>query len=463
MKKRRTLAGLILMAAGVCVGAEEPQVLTNQSASVRFDAGGDIRARMEWKDNWPNKNTARVDGQYAEYYRFRTRIWGKADLGENLGIYARFANEFRDYWNDYPERNKNKFPDEVVIDNLYFTLKNADYRLQGGRFDMKLGSGRLVSDGTPGDGSRTEYFDGGRFTANIKERSKFDLAAVWDSDVDNMTMGNPHDPYSLTKTKSGNPYSLSDEQGVMAFLDWNEFENLGLEGYYIFKNEEDFYDKTTKYPGRSFSTIGGRVLPKFNDWLSAEGESAVQVGRTRESGKRKEEARDLAAWMLYGGLKAKGEDIWSKPEMTLACLALSGDKDSYYKTRDGSTDTGWNPVFNRKSWFSEEVMKASYDQYRWSNLVYPHVGAKFEPVKKNVFGLRTGPIWAMERDNGAESDYRGFFTQARYDFPLLDKIFGNRGSLGGTILAENLVYGDYYEHTDNPDAWWLRVEIHANF
>ena len=108
-----------------------------------------------------------------------------------------------------------------------------------------------------------------------------------------------------------------------------------------------------------------------------------------------------------------------------------------------------------------------YDTFRWSNLIYPHVQASVEPYAKNIVSLQTGPMFAAEMDNGATSDYRGFFTQLRYDFPILSKIFGKRGELTGAVVGEMLVYGDYYQHDTaavNEDvAYFARFELNGKF
>jgi hypothetical protein len=173
------------------------------------------------------------------------------------------------------------------------------------------------------------------------------------------------------------------------------------------------------------------------------------------------DGRTIAAWMTYGGVTYSEKDVFAKPQITAALLYLSGDKDSYYKTMDGSTDNSWNPVFNRTTWFSE-LCSNMYDQYRWSNLIYPHAEIKTEPVENHKIKLQCGPMFAAEKDNEADSSYRGFYTQARYDFPLLSKVYHNRGELKGAVVGEALFYGDYY--ADNEDVGtWLRFELNAKF
>ncbi len=462
MSKRFICVSLVAVAAQV-FAQKAPEVAEKKSAT-DFDAGLDFRFRYEFKDDWMDKGKTSVSPKYEDYYRMRTRVWGKAKFGENMGAYLRLGNEFRDYRNSESNKQKNEFPDELYIDNFYVDLTDIGGRvdLRIGRQDIKEGAGRVISDGTPGDGSRSAYFDAILATVKMLEKSDVDLMATWNRYRDDWTLGNPHDVYDNTKIKSGSPYSKMDEKGLMAYFHYNEVQDFPMEFYWIWKQEERFYDKDTRYPGRDFHTLGTRLMPKLTDKVSAEIEAAVQLGRTE--GQTGMDGRDVVAWMTYAGLTYSEKEVFGKPKLTGALLYLSGDEDSYYKTADGSTDTGWNPVFNRTTWFSE-VCSGMYDQYRWSNLIYPHLEAGIEPYSKHKVKLQCGPMFAAEKDNGATDNYRGLYTQLRYDFPLLSKMFGKRGELSGAVVGEALVYGDYYAHdeVDADMATWVRFELNGKF
>jgi len=431
-----------------------------------FDGGADVRFRYEYKDNFMKSYSTTVNPEYEDYCRVRTRMWGQASYGEDFDLYLRLANEFRAYHNpSASDVHKNRFPDELFIDNLYFDIKNIGDRvsLRIGRQDIKEGAGRVVSDGTPGDGSRSAYFNAVKATVKYGEKSDVDLIGMYDPYRDDATLGNPYNDYDLTKIKSGHPYSKMDESGAMAYTHFNEIQNFPMEFYWIWKNEERFYDSSgNRYPGRDFHTLGTRQMPQLTEKLSAEFEGAVQLGQVdSESGY---ESRDIFAWMGYGGLTYSEKDVFAKPKLTGALLYLSGDKESYYKTTDGGTDNGWNPVFNRTDSMSQ-ITANMYDQFRWSNLIYPHLQASVEPYKKNIVSLQTGPMFAAVEDCGADSNYRGYFTQLRYDFPIVSKVFGKRGDLYGAVVGETFWYGDYYDAdaVDANEAYWLRFELNAKF
>ena len=197
-------------------------------------------------------------------------------------------------------------------------------------------------------------------------------------------------------------------------------------------------------------------MPKLTDWLSAEVEAAYQFGEVDSLGEF--ESRDIRAGMVYAGLTGKAKDFSGSPSLTLAVLYLSGDEDSYYKTKDGSTDSGWNPVFNRDAWFSN-IGGDMYDECRWSNLIYPHAEIRVKPADGHSVTLQAGPMYAAEKDNDAVDSYKGFFASAKYGFPL-PTIAGIK--MNGAVAGEIFDYGDYYEAAEDA-ATWLRFEVKAKF
>lgn len=469
MNNTTILTACLLACAAIQVAAQNAP--TKKS---RFDFGGDLRARYEFKDNWPEKGKATVSGASEDYLRVRTRVWGEAQPSDALAIRLRLANEFRRYQNS-PDDDRQSFPDELFIDNLHAAWTGEDFSVKAGRQDIKLGSGRVVADGTPGDGSRSMYFDAVAATFDIGGNSALHLIGTWNHYRNDLAVGNSKgNVYDMTKIKSGDPYSKMDEGGAIAYATIKACEDFPFDLYWIFKVEEDFASKKERYPGRDFHTIGIRLMPAINDWLSAEVEAAWQFGHidsqdarlTGETDKATGspleqpamQSRDIAAAMLYAGLTGKAKNLPGSPTLTLATLYMSGDEDSYYQTADGSTDNGWNPVFGRET-IVGNIPEGMYDSSRWSNLVYPHAEISFKPAKGHDVSAQIGPLYAAEKDNGATGRRRGFFTKFKYAFPL-PSIGGVR--LGGALAGELLDPGDYYT-TDEDAATWLRFELTARF
>lgn len=439
---------------------ENVEILDQENGvdGLEFNFGGDIRARYEFKDNWPDKGKSTAGGAYEDYLRFRTKVWSEAKVGD-IRLFLKLGNEFRGYRNS-PNDDKQEFPDELFWDNLYIEWTGDLYGARIGRQDVKLGSGRLFADGTPGDGSRSTFFDAILLTRRFGEesQSKVELFGAWNHYRNELNLGDTEGGiYDMTAIRGGNPYSKMDEAALAAYFTINEYAQIPFEAYWVWKMEEDFYSKEDKYPGRDFHTVGVRIIPKLTDWLSAEVESAYQFGSVDSM--TGFESRDISAGMVYVGLTGKASDatLW-EPSLTLATLYLSGDEDSYYKTTDGSTDSGWNPVFNRTPWVSE-IGLGMYDGARWSNLVYPHAEATVQPAAGHKVTLTCGPMYAAEKDNDASDRYRGLLAKARYNFPL-PEVAGIK--MNGTILGEVLNYGDYYD-AEEDYATFLRLEVTAKF
>lgn len=435
----------------LCVLLVIGSLLRADDDGLAVDGGVDVRLRYDFTDNlpkWPNGESERTD-----YMRLRTRLWGRAEY-RNAGIYLRLADEFRYYRTpkDDPAQNKQKFPDVLFIDSLYFDFKDLAGRLdlRLGRQEMKLGSGRLISDGTGGDGSRSAYFDAMRLTWRVTDKSSIDFFGIYAAEDDWLpTLGKTNDgkggkdDYNLTGF--GN-----SEAGAGIYALIRESKNLGMDFYWLWKHES----KAEKFEGRSFHTVGARFLPRLTETLSAELELAGQLGETDDN-------RDIAAFMVYSGLTWKPAAAL-KPYLTGALLYLSGDDQRFDQSPTGR-DTGWNPTFNRQTWLGEAIAPM-YDKYRYSNLVYPHVEAGCVPLANQKVKLQFGPMFTARDEAGVNTGaghgaFRGFYVQGRYEFLIAEKIFGDRGTLKGGVQLEYMTKGDYFGNSDDGSAYFARFEI----
>ena len=140
--------------------AEKADVAVKPASSgLKLDGGADFRLRDELKHEMPG--TGVTAKKFENLLRLRSRLWGSASY-EDYTLYGRIANEFRVYT---ARSGKNKagmstydFPDELYFDSLYLDVKNLvedrlDVRI--GRQELKYGEGRIISDASPGDGSRS--------------------------------------------------------------------------------------------------------------------------------------------------------------------------------------------------------------------------------------------------------------------------------------------------------------------
>lgn len=422
-------------------------------SGLKLDGGADFRFRDELKDRMPGTGVTAKPSE--NVFRFRSRAWGAASY-EDFTVFGRVADEFRYYTMRTGKNNDGfstyQFPDEAFIDSLYFDAKNllndrVDLRV--GRQEMKYGDGRVISDGTAADGSRSLYFDAVKATYHVTERTALDAFGIFMDDYDPLAVGPGDRPL-----ETANGYTDNEDSGAGLYLNVGEIKEFPFEVYYVWEDETHTHNVGKREYGRDFHTFGTRLLPKFTDRLSGEVESAVQVGET-------DDGRDIFAYMEYAGMTYQlAPDSPLQPSVTPAVLYLSGDK-----SPNSGDDNNWSPVFNRTTWFSV-LMSDQYKNYAWSNLIYPNLGGGVKIFGDQKLRAFTGPVFVAEDNQGAangpdEDSYKGYLSFVRYEAPLVRGFLGRRSDLSHAVQFEVFEPGDYYE-TDRT-AFFLRYELNAKF
>ena len=394
-------------------------------------------------------------GTYYNYYRLRTRPWARLDIDDRYGLYGRLANEFRVYENN---KQTQRFPHELFIDNLYMDFRDLwqdRLSVRAGRQDLKYGAGRVIRDGTPGDISRSFYFDAVKTEVRVSEKSTLDLVAIWQRPEDTWTVGN--EDVDLTKYQAREGGNELTERAAVAYYSNRERKEFPFELYYVYKDESRWLSSNeNRLPERRYHTVGARLIPRFSERWTAEAELAGQYGTIGDSGSVGE--RDLLGWMSYGGATYTVTEWRWKPYVTAALLVLSGDDERFDDPNARGTDTGWNPVFGRAIWTSD-IMSAAYEGYRLSNLIYPHAETGLNFSEGHGVNIQGGPQFAYESDNSNGDTFRGYLGVLRYLFPLVRESKERRGAVRGAVKLEVLEAGDYYGEPDL--AYYLRFEIHA--
>jgi hypothetical protein len=438
-----------------------------EAKGLDWDAGADLRVRQEVFENVPLGSVAgkTVLLPPQNWVRTRPRVWGQVK-NDDFKLYMRAANETR-YYSDATQSSNYRYPEELFLDNLYLDLYNLlddhlDLRI--GRQDFfgatgpTYGAGRVLLDGTPGDGSRTVYMDAIKATVKFDPKNTLDILAIYNSPVNDVNFGRSYVPGG-PKERVLTGGAGEKEWGGGLYFKSKEVAQIPFELYYFYKRETKALTARTNRAqpdGRETHTVGTRVMPKLTETLSAEFEGAAQAGQ-------KDSGPATSGYMGYGGLTYKpAVDMKVKPFLTGSIYYLSGDKNQ----GAGNNDSAWDPLWARWPQLSE--LFVANNVYGagggyWSNLVYPSLlaGLDFAPGHK-VFSS-VGPMYAATEDNlgGGDGNLRGWLGMARYDFPLAKNIFGKRGELYGHVTAEVLDPGDYY----NSDrvAYFLRWEINARF
>ena len=455
-----------------------PAALVKEEALFQLDGGFDSRSRYDWYDNPPNSDGA-INKPFYSYYRLRSRAWGSATTG-NYGLYIRLGNEFRVYDNYAPSHNYNRFPDQLFVDNLYVDFKNLLYDrvdIRSGRQDLKYGAGRIIYEGTPSDGSRSEYFDAIKMTVRVTEKTSGDFFTSYTKPVDNfLTVGNADGQnYNLTSYDGtvgpGKDDDLT-EWGVGTYWTIKEFKECPLDLYAVYKDESAWHKKgnsSDTLRGRQYATFGTRLVPRFTENFSGEFEGAYQFGRTGHNDAMGIDGQPINAYMLYGGLTYKAQEFSMKPYLTIGTLYLSGDdkQSKYDSTSSDEAVTGWNPVFARATIIGELPVKMYGSSYRYSNLSWTYIEPGFEPFKDHKFKLQTGPLFAPVNDNQEDRNsnlYRGWHTLLKYECILLKEMVNTRGAIKTAVQLEHMAYGDYYEQANAPEnAYFARIELSVSF
>ena len=380
-------------------------------------------------------------GGVNHFQRYRTRLWGEYHHNDDFMVRARLTNEFRTYVQ--PNNNVYNSLDEVVIDNLFFDWKWKDLTLRVGRQDLIYGTGKLILDGTPKDGSRTIYFDAVKLT----------YSGIPDTDVD----------FLLMYTQAKDPMVIhSEERDIVGFAggdDYDGFEagggvyiknkslkKLPFEAYYLVKTHEQdvaFLNNNDRH------TIGLRLMPKFSALFDGNLEAAYQLGN------------DISAFMIDAKANMNIPGLAErKGRLGVGWYYLSGDDP------DSKKDEGWNPLWARWPQYSELYVYA-YDTDgagRWSNINMPYVDFSIAPMKKLQTDLLLGYMWAPE-DSGAGGGHdRGWLFTFKNTFTLKENLFTQKDRLGGHLLLELMEPGAYYTKDQRGHtASFLRAELNYSF
>ena len=464
------------LAGGALAEDRPPEAAVKEQESWFWNFGADLRVRQEIMDHIPG-HPGDPGGAYPtpagrnlNWIRIRPRAWTRFGT-ESANIYFRVADEMREYVVKNGKRRDDRSytpPDELIVDNLYLDLKGLfddALDLRSGRQDLfdngrpAFGAGRLLMDGTPYDGSRSINFDAIRATWHITEKTTLDLLAIYNADENELHLGRPTPHPRAANAIDPRDSAEMDEFGGGFYLKSREIaDELPFELYYIYKRETSSHLKGARQPGRYVNTLGGRLIPKLTDTLTAEFEAAAQVGE-------KDSGASTSGAMGFAGLtyRPDSETFGSvKPFLKASVYYLSGDR---RRNDPENRDTSWNPVWGRWPQDSEMLVYGPlYGLGYWSNLLYPSAGGGLDLGRHHKLNLYAGPMFAAVDDKlgGGDGNYQGTLGVIRYDFPIWkNPKEGGWGEIFGHVMAEAFCPGEYYE--SDQTAYFFRWEIYATF
>ena len=457
MKAKSLALGAVLFALGAKGGVD-------------FDAGADLRIRQEIMQNVPGLPNGGLllrapRTKFAQHMRFRPRVWGELKgVTENWGswrVYTRLTDEMR--WCPEPYKNKYSFPSEVILDNLFVEGKGLfdDFLdLKIGRQDLYglYGLDHVFVDGTPGDGSRTTYGDMAGFTLNFTEESKLDLFALYNFDDTDVRWGTDRSKHTVLSGLDPASSPDMDDYGYGAIWGSNLGKGLPYQVFVLQKNTHEFKDSHgVEHPWTQRETVGAKLVPQLDEEWSLQLEGMGQVGCDGDGA-------TLSGWSSYSGVNWKqATDSTIRPYGKFGYHFMSGDDDAADETGGHSA---WDPLWARGVNDSELFLYGThYGAAWWSNQHYVKLTLGLELGPRHRLEGSCGPLFAAAQDGmgGGEGMFKGFLSQARYDFPiwLADKKKGERFEVFGHLLAEFFNPGDYYE-TEKP-ALFFRWQLEFKF
>jgi len=438
------------------------------SFAIENEPGASVRLRQEIWDNVVDLGTMPDRQPDRNFFRLRIQLWDKVKVSENFGGYIRIATEPKYYTGPYRltldnGTNRKRFDqDEIIIDNLYIDIKKpfdlpVSFRI--GRQDFlgpdMYGEGFLIFDGTPGDGSRTFYFNAIKARIDIAQGHSVDLVYLSDPKTDQY-LPSIHPAYY--DKNSGGAYidhkkrlTASNEKGFWIYGRNKIFDGLNVEPYYIYKKEGSYDIKESH-----INTFGMRAVFKI-DAFSLRGEIAKQYGKYQDGTKRS----GLGGY-AFAGYEFKKCPV--TPAIELGYVYLSGDK------TDTSKDEGFDPLFSRAPQWNELLIYTLIPETAgkggpipgyWTNLEALVANLKFKPLKDMDIKLSYQHLWADEKTKGLSSLMFTNDGKNRGDLYALIANYKFTKSLDGMFQIEYFEPGDFYKNARNATfiRWQLQYKL----
>lgn len=410
--------------------------------------GSYFRIRHEYWKDWKDMDSAQLDNR--NFFRVKSSLWGQLDYEKNLSLYVKLTNEFKPYtyWYQTVSRKKGYHFDinEVVFDNLYLDLRDlldlpVDLRLGRQDFLNAYGENFLIADGTPGDGSRTYYFNAVKTTWRADEQNTMDLIYIRD----------PRDDIylpAINEDKAPQILNQTSEEAYVLYLKNKAVKDLNLEGYYIYKREDD--DSGAGYQGEKgiINTLGS--FAKYNAGLwTLKSQLAYQFGEYGNN--------DRSGLGNYSFVEGNFKEVLWSPTLAVGFIYLSGDDKTTAKNE------GWDPLFSRAPWISELYSlsmsaETGISNY-WTNLEVWRTTLVLNPMKKTKlsFGynfLRADEQVAVSAVFSGEGKKRGHLAQSKIEYTF-------NKNISTYFLAEYFIPSDFYRN--DSEALFLRTELTLKF
>jgi hypothetical protein len=374
------------------------------------------RFRFETWDNAVNLDDASADG--FAYTRNRTTLGLSWKAAKNLEVLGKVTNEFRVY---LAPKDRAFNWHELFVDNLYlkWTIPGrVPFTVTAGRQDLNFGEGFVIADGTPGDGSRSYYFNALRLEADLGKNHKLTVFGH----SQRMT-----DRYLPVINSRSQALAEQPEQALALYYA-GTFGKTQIDAYAVRKTTDA--TELWTVAGRT-DTFGARAVAPLAKPLLVTLEGAVQTGTYGDAG------RSAYGVIVHIDYDLKGTLPLLKAAV-LGGILLSGDNPSTARME------GWDPIFSRWPKWNESYIYTLTRESRqsfWSNL------SSFYASLALDFGARSDGL-IMVQQMGASRVQEGAFPggSGRDRGTLLKGRLNYRISkfLTGRVIWEHFVPGSFY-------------------
>ncbi len=414
-------------------------------------------------------------GSWNNYHwqRYRMRWSTKWALSEDIDFNTRLTWEFwghcrpeRNWYRDFLDE-QNYDLDEMLFDHFNIKWRNfmdLPLTMTFGRQDIVLGTGWLVLDGTPADGSRTIFFDAIRAEYQLADTSKLDLIYIQQYDdeakyIKPFNHGGVQDRRHLTQH--------NDERGLIVYWTNKLNECHSNELYYIYKND-DSSDWANHYKGDSYGvdadihTLGTRFFGRLDDNWSYSAEIAKQWGDR--------EGRTLQALGSNNKLMYSFNDD-KQSEVHIGYEYLSGDDPD--SSADEQFDSLWGdwPQYQRGGDLQSYIWAFEGDGLgNVTNLHRLGIGHSFKPNEVWTVATDYNLFWADENtftdvtDKGpggalnfsSGNNFRGQMLSAIATYQCCKKFKTH-------FLIDYFIPDTYFASPSDDNAFFARINLEWTF
>jgi hypothetical protein len=428
-----------------------------------LEMGLDLRLREVYTRNMLTVSDNEGD---KHFQRIRPRWSTKWTLTDDIDFRTRLTWEFWNHcdpaggWNPLFGQRSTDF-DEAIFDHMNFQFRNAfglPLTLTVGRQDIILGTGWLVLDGTPADGSRTIFFDAIRGTYQLSDTAKLDMIYIQQYDDESKWLK----PFNHSAVRDRRHLTQNqDEQGVILYFTNKFSDKTSLDAYYMFKKDE--HSDWAKFWGRAGDgqethVFGGRLFGNLDANWSYSAEGAYQFGKFMADGQSPvdQEAFGANTKLQY----SFNDDL--KNEVHIGYEYMSGDDPSTSKNEQFNTMWGDWPQYQRGGDLQSYVWTREGNLGEVSNLHRFGIGHSFKPHKDWTLATDYNLLWA---DENSERATAGYSNSGNFRGHMLTGLATYRccKNFVTYFLVDYLIPGGYYTAPNGDEAYFARVSMEWTF